>query len=967
MSTTHLDDETIEALIGGTATDAQRTSAMQHLGDCRSCSALVAEVLNLSRSLASPGGTDPTERLQDGGAFGRLTGLTRLAAGAMGAVYRAFDPTLERTVALKVLHLRGGTEEVARVTAEARAMAKLAHPNVVPLYDVIEHGGSAGLVMELVEGTSLTEWLRGERSVTEVVSMFCQAGRGLAAAHRAGLVHGDFKGDNVIVGADGRPRIADFGLSSPVLRLLGLHTQAAGTPAYMAPERLSGHSSALPSADQFSFCVALHEALTGRHPYDSKNVATLLAAMRKGPPASSGSAVPRRVQAAIRRGLRADPDARFPSVDVLVDELQAAVAPSSRWWVTVAGLAALLSAGAVTWWLSTAVERRCVANDTAFDQAWSPALSAQLEAHVKSVAQTLGAAPLAPIQAALDAYRAQWLTVDRTACREAAQPSTTELASRRRVCLDMRRDAVTTFVSTLTQGDVGVVAAAPTALATMPSVDDCTNAERLMDPSALPVGEARTRALAAAADAAKSLVLGRVEQLKEAATVAEQAVAEASDAGHGPTYAEALYARGSVADFDGRRRDAERDFEAALWKALEANANVVAVRAASDLSQVTTERRADSARWARLADVLSARQQRPFDVEARRLRNEGARLLDIGEVKPGAELLRQSLALYEARLGGDALPTNEVRVSLAKALVALAKFDDAKRLLDLSGEAITKTYGANHPLMAGVLKARGRFFAVQGKLDEEMREYRAAADLLATALGPNHPRAVYALRDVSSALINGEHFEEALAMQRSILEQLERAYGPESYEVTGCHQSLAITYSAMDRFEEALREHRTTLALLRRFNGEDSPDVADELTNIADCEGALGHPAEAERALSEALAKYEQQLGPDHPRVAMNRLSLVQVQLERGQFADALQSLERFDRIAANGTVPPAMVTGAAFTKVMAQVGHHDLTLPAACAAIHDLLPDAKKAPASMGLLPQLEAWLRDQHCKTGP
>jgi serine/threonine protein kinase len=198
--------------------------------------------------------------------------------GAMGRVYVAHDPTLERNVALKMMHAHvlGGadrTEERSRrLLQEAKALAKLAHPNVVPVYEIGEIDGDIFVAMELVEGSDLREWLvETERSWRDVVSVFIEAAQGLAAAHAVGLVHRDFKPANVLVGKDGRARVVDFGLarlgdleSAPEVGQSGSSraTGVAGTPAYMAPELLAG-VPASPLSDQYSLSVALHEALHG--------------------------------------------------------------------------------------------------------------------------------------------------------------------------------------------------------------------------------------------------------------------------------------------------------------------------------------------------------------------------------------------------------------------------------------------------------------------------------------------------------------------------------------------------------------------------------------------------------------------------------------------------------------------------------------------------------------------------------
>jgi serine/threonine protein kinase len=195
--------------------------------------------------------------------LGRFRVLDRLGGGGMGVVYAAYDPQLDRGVALKTLHVPRVGRELA--LSEAKALARLAHPNIVPVFDVGIEGEHVYIVMELVRGKTLREWVKG-KSQREILDVYRQAGHALAAAHGAGLVHRDFKPDNAIVGTDGRVRVIDFGLACEAATdaTTVATRQAAGTPRYMAPEQAAG-APVTAAADQYSFGVSLDEALRG-HP-----------------------------------------------------------------------------------------------------------------------------------------------------------------------------------------------------------------------------------------------------------------------------------------------------------------------------------------------------------------------------------------------------------------------------------------------------------------------------------------------------------------------------------------------------------------------------------------------------------------------------------------------------------------------------------------------------------------------------
>ncbi|EDM77753.1 serine/threonine kinase family protein [Plesiocystis pacifica SIR-1] len=281
------------------------------------------------------GGVRPPIRI------GRYKVLDCIGQGGMGIVYAARDERLDRTVAIKLLRPEFSGSQTNDLGKEAQSLAKLAHPNVVAVYDVGEHDDQLFVAMEYVEGQSLRRWLLRRPSITELLSVFAAAGAGLAAAHRAGLVHRDFKPDNVLVGSDGRPRILDFGLARAPgadgvggppsfaddadanATSLSRHGVLLGTPAYMAPEQHLGERADARS-DQFGFCVALFQAIYGVLPFPSADLRALSLAIVGGrvstPPPRTG--VPDSLRNLLIRGLKVDPDARFPDMDSLLGELE---------------------------------------------------------------------------------------------------------------------------------------------------------------------------------------------------------------------------------------------------------------------------------------------------------------------------------------------------------------------------------------------------------------------------------------------------------------------------------------------------------------------------------------------------------------------------------------------------------------------------------------------------------------------
>lgn len=294
------------------------------------------------------GDVDSSDTLRRGDRLDRYEVLGILGAGGMGVVYRASDPNLRREVAIKVLRTAAAVGSDAcqqlctRLLREARAMALLSHPNLVPIYDVGTFGGRVYLVMEYVAGQTLAEWIdEATHSWRECLDMFMKAGRGLAEAHEVGIVHRDFKPDNVLVSKKGRVQVADFGLAQPVGRteapaVIDGRIAAApsasssltstgaivGTPAFMSPEQFKG-DQVDERSDQFSYAVALYQALYGRRPFAGRTIAEIGNAVLAGevldPPASTD--VPPPLAGTIRRALSVDPDARFPTMGELLAAL----------------------------------------------------------------------------------------------------------------------------------------------------------------------------------------------------------------------------------------------------------------------------------------------------------------------------------------------------------------------------------------------------------------------------------------------------------------------------------------------------------------------------------------------------------------------------------------------------------------------------------------------------------------------
>ena len=452
--------------------------------------------------------TQSSAQPQPGDRIGSFEVERVLGAGAMGVVLLARDADLGRRVAIKVLASHYGDDDKAqqRMLREAQSVAQLQHPNVVALHQVGIHEGRVFLVMEYVDGGTLRQWVDAEpRAWTEVLDAYRQAGAGLVAAHAAGLVHRDFKPDNVLIGRDGRVRVSDFGLvgapgsmetvPTPVslsgdVRLTQTGT-VLGTPAYMAPEQFAG-TGVEAAADQFAFCVSLFEALYGCRPFRGDNAGALLLSIesREIVPPPRGRKVPRRIRRLIERGLAPDPEERHPSLAGLVDALE--VRPRSRRPLAVAIGAGLLGVG-LMWSLpddeapSAEAAAQCPAAEASIPE-WDDARAEALHDALAG-AEIADAESTAVRASSIAAARAEELARVRHEVCTATPEVDAGVAARMSACVEQMQTELGVTLDLLTGSlPADVAAVAPALLLELPPTEICSNPASMKHRVPLPEG-----------------------------------------------------------------------------------------------------------------------------------------------------------------------------------------------------------------------------------------------------------------------------------------------------------------------------------------------------------------------------------------------------------------------------------------------------------------------------------------------
>jgi eukaryotic-like serine/threonine-protein kinase len=483
--------------------------------------------------------------------------LERIAGeGGGGVVFAAWDPELSRRVAIKLIDAEGRRD---RVIAEAHALARLSHPNVVSIYDVGTYGERIFLVMELVDGATLRAWVESEpRGVREIVRAYRQAGEGLSAAHRAGFVHRDFKPDNALIGSDGRVRVVDFGL---VHADGSAGAAGVGTPRYMAPEQIAG-GAITPAVDQYAFCAALREAITRRRDGAGVRIETL----------------PRWLDAVTARGLSREPRDRFSSFDALLRAL--ANDPASKWQRRglVAGVAVIGVTAFVVGRAQTAAGPTCPDSGAELAQAWNSTLRSTLVTRLAALSTPYAKQVQQRLVAAVDAYGEGWMTAHRATCRARGTQSDA-LFDRRIGCLDRARAALTSAVGVLRAAPADQLAQAVTAIGELPAIERCSDPAALDDrievPTVAAAGAVREldRELAALEVEVRAGQADRAE-VRAAAT---QLVARARELGYRPSLARALRVVGLGALALTARRDAIAPFAEATTLAFAAGADELGV------------------------------------------------------------------------------------------------------------------------------------------------------------------------------------------------------------------------------------------------------------------------------------------------------------------------------------------------------------------------------------------------------
>lgn len=925
----------------------EAAQAEAHIDTCSACRAVLIELARVFELRASsvPEPPEPEELSQDdteaseplslgflppemlrGSKVGRYVMLDLLGTGAMGVVFAAYDPELDRRVALKLLRERSSDEERnARMVREARATARLAHPNVVVVHDVGEFESSVFMAMELVVGGTLGDWLgAGERSRDAILDVFLEAGAGLVAAHAAGLVHRDFKPANVLMGEDNRARVTDFGLAragdggetithEDFVSLSGSADAAVtrtgalvGTPAYMSPEQFLGRVADAQS-DQFSFCVALAEALTGERPFEGRSLMELQASVCSGTLRPLAfEALPRALQDALARGLCVEPRQRFPDMRALllvVAEVRRGKPRGAMLRASVLGVAILGSAG-VAWVGSRAATEvepltMCSQTGESIEDVWTTGRARDLEASLAGQGRAAAPRVARNVVAMLDSYAQSWTEVQAATCDSTASSIEARYATLR--CLELGRSKADALLVALSENNPGVIEFAEEAVSDLPPPQGCRDPSwqdvRAEPPEVVAQQVAAQREALALADA--YLITG---QYGPAAERARAVLDAAQPLGFEPL---SLEARSVLADgqlMQGDAEAAEVTLRASWSDAIRLGDPAWQVRVGADMlgavGNTPTGRRDDGEFWRDVA---------------------GAALERIDPQHPAAWHYWNARGAFDG-YGGDYES-------------ALHAFDTA---LALPGLRTAQIIGSTN----GRVSMRARLTSGDALL-EVLAEAEALAELVRDRLGPDHPRMIKVAQPLASVLTALGRGEEALVALQDAVAVADSFLEPSDPRIAGLLTTRAAALSAAGKPEAARDDHRRVVEIREATDPDNDATLGLAYNNLAVAEMGLGNNAESAATLERALPHLEAAFGSEHLHVANCRTSLASNLIKLGRHDEAREHLV-VAGVIAQSFGPGAERLGPYIAYNQALIEHHDGNLEKAARVAHEALTSAE-------------------------
>ena len=895
---------------------------------------------------------EPEARLSRGTLVGRYVIVDVIGEGGMGVVYAAYDHELDRKVAIKLLQGAETTGSAGKSGAggqlwlqrEAQALGRLSHPNVVAVHDVgTLPGDRVWVAMELVDGVTLRGWLKHPRSWRDVRAVMLEAGAGLAAAHRAGLIHRDFKPENVLVGNDGRARVMDFGLArqtdqraedpkaartsdlsietrSPLSESLTIAGSVVGTPAYMAPEIFGGHDAAgagaaSPRSDQFAFGVTLYELLFLQRPYDKRAFAADAPRPKdlapKEPPKNT---VPARIQRIAMRAIAIDPAARFATMDDLLAEL--AIDPMARRRKVMAGVAAVGVVGAavvatmkLTGGGAPAEDRSllCKGADRHLAGIWDGDVKAAVERAFDATDKPFKHTAFTAIATTLDRYATEWTAAVTDSC-EATQlrgEQTAEVQSLRQDCFDERLAVLRSFTGLLAKADDLLVEKASNgalALEREEAVSRCADIAALKAPNQ-PTEAIRPRVLEAKsklADAHAGVLAGNYGR---AINMSTEAGKLAKAIPFDPTYAEAELVRGMSIMQLGNQPDAIAALTTAAFAGLRGKRDEITVNAGLYLTFMLanqTDKRAEAKLWLDLSKAALVRIGSPPNLELLQLQTEGVLRATGGDLIGAAEAHTKALDKAKELYGKDNPQLAQSHQMLGATLGGSGNYAAARPHYEAALAMAIRWLGADHPDVALMHSGLASCYHYTGEPEKARAEFKLALDIRERVFGPNSPVLIPTLNNFAELLRDENDLEQALANAKRAKSLVDRMLGknhPYYPTVTATTGQILVM---LGRHDEARTMLDDAVAVGEKAKSPYFGTVLSERAKLARVENRW---PEAEAMYAKAITALETAAGKQAVDLWKPLTGLALAKLHANKPAEARPLLERALAVA-KGNVP---------------------------------------------------------------
>lgn len=859
-----------------------------------------------------------------GRAIGRYEVLQTLGEGGMGTVFLASDPELDREIAIKVIRPeRSGSEQArARFVREARAMAAVSHPNVVEVFDCGVSGGRPFVAMAYVPGKTLRHWLAGNPRLDAIVEVMSQAGRGLAAAHEAGLVHRDFKPENVLVDEEGRALVTDFGRaraledavpddvslrsgelditqpqSNPDVTITGA---MLGSPAYMAPEQHCG-ADVDARADQYAFAVTLHEMLLGRRPFPGPTSAALV--NQKSQPELEMDRLPASLQFAIRRALHPEPSRRFRDMAAMLHAMREPGPRRRRATLALAGVAVAATTGFM---MMPRQSSTCTAGPSRIAEAWDDGAAASVRAAFTESAVRDANAKGRRVVAELDAHAEAWVDAYEEICRSDAEAQDRDA---RMACLDDSLDSLAMLRELLETPDPGVVGRAESLTRALGRPSKCVDRKRGDQHGLLPADPGqREQAQAARRDLRRAKTLERVGRLGEARALAEGGLATARTLDHAPLLAHAMTTLASTREAEGEYEEAHAMLREAVSIAEADGAWRWAIGALVEESWVVGYRLRDPERGLRLsrqAEALLSRTGPLPQIEASLHQNRGALFQVSGRLDDACDEMQRALDIREANPDGYSNPTIATlaiagsRENLGSCMVMVKRPEDAIFHLARAHEETASVLGADHVGVASIDQALAQALDSLGRFTEALEHAKSAARIYDEKLEPDDPMRAQALASLGYVHASLGNLADAASALRESSRLLRRIEGRDSIIAWVWQANAADAHLEAGELERAAELASEAERNLSRLCEGDDFGLGVGLGIHGRVLLAQGKAAESLAMQERGLAALERALGSDSIMLVRSLLSLAKAHRALDDEPTAIVRLERALEISA--------------------------------------------------------------------